>query len=134
MPVTAAQPASSTPPVDATSNAPTGDAPVPQRPRESPVDPRVVALRAMFPDYDDLILCVLDYRGSSVVIKLNVNRQSVLESVGGNQDRAIDVLLGMSDPDYRSEQPPAAAPLVSTICYIYAHTERGHFGRTIVTD
>ena len=29
---------------------------VPQR--DTVVDPRVVALRAMFPDYDDLILCV----------------------------------------------------------------------------
>ncbi|KIM45369.1 hypothetical protein M413DRAFT_24588 [Hebeloma cylindrosporum] len=54
--------------------------------REAVVDPRVVALRGMFPDYDDLIL------------------QSVLESAGGNQDLAIDTLLGMSDPDYRSER------------------------------
>jgi hypothetical protein len=29
----------------------------------------------------------------------------VLESAGGNQDLAIDTLLGMSDPEYRSEQP-----------------------------
>ncbi|TFK44281.1 hypothetical protein BDQ12DRAFT_730355 [Crucibulum laeve] len=55
---------------------------------EAPGDPRLAALRAMFPDYDDTIL------------------QSVLESVGGNQDRAIDALLGMSDPDYRSEAQP----------------------------
>jgi hypothetical protein len=34
----------------------------------------------------------------------------VLQSVGGNQDRAIDALLGMSDPDYRSEAPAPVAP------------------------
>jgi hypothetical protein len=28
------------------------------RRRDTVIDPRVVALRAMFPDYDDLILCV----------------------------------------------------------------------------
>lgn len=31
----------------------------------------------------------------------------MLESVGGNQDRAIDALLVMSDPEYKGE-PPAA--------------------------
>jgi hypothetical protein len=46
-----------------------------------------------------------------------LSRLSVLESVGGDQDRAIDALLGMSDPDYKSEarpQPPVGAhiPLV----------------------
>lgn len=35
------------------------DTPLVSRLREAPVDPRVVALRAMFPDYDDLILCVV---------------------------------------------------------------------------
>ncbi|KAF9484421.1 hypothetical protein BDN70DRAFT_872420 [Pholiota conissans] len=35
---------------------------------------------------------------------------SVLQSVNGNQDRAIEVLLGMSDPDYCSEAP---APFVT---------------------
>ncbi|KAF8160687.1 hypothetical protein B0H34DRAFT_795571 [Crassisporium funariophilum] len=59
--------------------------------RDAPVDPRVSALRGMFPDYDDLIL------------------MSVLESVGGNQDLAIDALLGMSDPDYQSDPTPQAA-------------------------
>lgn len=29
----------------------------------------------------------------------------MLESAGGNQDLAIDTLLGMSDPEYRSERP-----------------------------
>lgn len=34
---------------------------------------------------------------------MDLCRQSVLDSVGGNQDRAIDALLGMSDPEYKSE-------------------------------
>lgn len=54
-PATAAQPSLS-PPAATTPVAPTPD-PV-ERTREGPVDPRVVALRAMFPDYDDLILYV----------------------------------------------------------------------------
>jgi len=45
-------------------------------------DPRVAALLGMFPDFDISLL------------------QSVLESVAGNQDQAVDVLLGMSDPSY----------------------------------
>lgn len=36
-----------------------------------------------------------------------VFRQSVLESVGGDQDRAIDMLLGMSDPEYVPQAAPA---------------------------
>ncbi|PPQ84587.1 hypothetical protein CVT25_015790 [Psilocybe cyanescens] len=70
----------------------------PSPPAETVVGPRVVALRAMFPDYDDLIL------------------QSVLDSAAGNQDRAIDILLGMSDPDFQSETPqqqPAPQPVLS---------------------
>jgi len=51
---------------------------------EEPLDPQVVALQAMFPDFDALVL------------------QSVLDSVGGDQDKAIDILLGMSDPSYTS--------------------------------
>lgn len=31
----------------------------------------------------------------------------MLESVGGNQDRAIDALLVMSDPEYKGEPPTA---------------------------
>ncbi|KZT71771.1 hypothetical protein DAEQUDRAFT_749785 [Daedalea quercina L-15889] len=53
--------------------------------------PQVSLLRGMFPDFDTVVL------------------QSVLESVNYDQDRAIDVLLGMSDPNYISsathEQP-----------------------------
>lgn len=32
-----------------------------------------------------------------------LGRQSVLDSVGGNQDKAIDKLLGMSDPEYKEQ-------------------------------
>ncbi|OBZ70922.1 hypothetical protein A0H81_09333 [Grifola frondosa] len=57
--------------------------------------PEVASLRAMFPDFDSALL------------------QSVLDSVHGDQDRAIDALLGMSDPNYVSTQavPPAQASL-----------------------
>ena len=39
-------------------------------------------------------------------MNVNFDRQSVLESVGGDQDRAIDMLLGMSDPNYVPQEPP----------------------------
>ncbi|EPQ57676.1 hypothetical protein GLOTRDRAFT_17842, partial [Gloeophyllum trabeum ATCC 11539] len=55
-------------------------------------DPRVASLQPMFPDFDATIL------------------HSVLESVGWDQDRAVDTLLGMNDPDYVSQHqsgPPA---------------------------
>jgi len=49
-------------PSDTTTNritAPNVTPPVEEPPqRDTLIDPRVVALRAMFPDYDDLILCV----------------------------------------------------------------------------
>lgn len=70
-------------------------APVPDRQTDAytePTDPQIAALKAIFPDYDDVIL------------------QSVLQSVNGNQDRAIDVLLGMSDPNFKSETPPLPPP------------------------
>ncbi|THH28590.1 hypothetical protein EUX98_g5590 [Antrodiella citrinella] len=47
----------------------------------------IANLKAMFPDFD-----------SGVML-------SVLESVNHDQDRAIDVLLGMSDPNYVTAQP-----------------------------
>lgn len=53
---------------------------------ETPLDPKVAALLAMFPDFDTSLL------------------QSVLGSVAGDQDRAVDVLLGMSDPSYTSTE------------------------------
>ncbi|KAJ3564425.1 hypothetical protein NP233_g8303 [Leucocoprinus birnbaumii] len=58
--------------------------------QNEPADPQVASLKAIFPDYDDAVL------------------QSVLESVNGNQDQAIDLLLGMSDPNFKSEAPPPA--------------------------
>ncbi|PIL36022.1 hypothetical protein GSI_01682 [Ganoderma sinense ZZ0214-1] len=56
-------------------------------PQEERVSPEVEALLAMFPDFDVAVL------------------QSVLESVNNDQERALDVLLGMSDPEYVSTQP-----------------------------
>ncbi|KAF8629212.1 hypothetical protein AX17_005797 [Amanita inopinata Kibby_2008] len=52
---------------------------------DTELDPQVTALHAMFPDYDNALL------------------ESVLHSVSGDQNRAIDALLGMSDPQYKSE-------------------------------
>ncbi|KAJ7144684.1 hypothetical protein C8R46DRAFT_560459 [Mycena filopes] len=66
------------------------EAPAPPREREMVADARLGVLRAMFPDFDDSLL------------------QSVLDSVNGNTDRAIDALLGMSDPDYTSDVPAQA--------------------------
>ncbi|KAF7357798.1 CUE domain-containing protein [Mycena venus] len=63
----------------------------PPRERELVVDARLGVLRAMFPDFDDSLL------------------QSVLDSVQGDTDRAIDALLGMSDPDYQGEHVPQQA-------------------------
>ncbi|KAI0694977.1 hypothetical protein C8T65DRAFT_710916 [Cerioporus squamosus] len=53
------------------------------------VHPQVEALRAMFPDFDVLVL------------------QSVLESVNYDQERALDILLGMNDPEYVSTHAAA---------------------------
>ncbi|KAI0039766.1 hypothetical protein FA95DRAFT_1684134 [Auriscalpium vulgare] len=62
---------------------------LPERPAEDEfADPQIASLHAIFPDFDAALL------------------QSVLESVGGNEDRAVDALLGMSDP----EHVPTAAP------------------------
>ncbi|KAI0688200.1 hypothetical protein BC835DRAFT_1419376 [Cytidiella melzeri] len=54
--------------------------------------PSVAQLKAMFPDFDDSLL------------------EEILASVNYNEDAAIDVLLGMSDPSYVSAHPPSAAP------------------------
>ncbi|KAJ3821741.1 hypothetical protein F5880DRAFT_1508314 [Lentinula raphanica] len=58
-------------------------------------DPKLSTLQGMFPDFDESLL------------------QSVLDSVGGNSDRAIDILLGMSDPEYHSENRAQAEPVLS---------------------
>jgi CUE domain len=62
---------------------------------EAPEDPKVAALLSMFPDFDTSLL------------------QSVLESVAGDQDRAVDVLLGMSDPSYTSTERADLVRLLS---------------------
>ncbi|KAJ3556399.1 hypothetical protein NM688_g2047 [Phlebia brevispora] len=56
------------------------------------LDPAIAPLKSMFPDFDDAVL------------------QSVLESVNGSHDAAVDVLLGMSDPTYVSTQHQTTAP------------------------
>jgi len=56
------------------------------------LSPEVQSLQAMFPDFDPMIL------------------QSVLESVNGSQERATDVLLGMSDPSYVSQEQEHPQP------------------------
>lgn len=67
------------------------DAPsLPQRPLGVDVDPSIASLHAMFPDFDHSLL------------------SSVLQSVNGDQDLAIDTLLGMSDPDYVAQPLPPA--------------------------
>ncbi|KAF8647081.1 hypothetical protein AX16_006915 [Volvariella volvacea WC 439] len=66
------------------------------QPSDAAVDPRVAELCSMFPDFDEAIL------------------QSVLESVNWNQDRAVDTLLGMSDPNYKSENRQEERPLSQT--------------------
>lgn len=108
-----------TTPSDPALNSSDVNAPLVSQLREAPVDPRVVALRAMFPDYDDLVLCVSRYQCAYVPLTC-VNRQSVLDSVGGDQDRAIDVLLGMSDPNYASEVRPAESQPIVSCRYNYA--------------
>ncbi|KAL0956814.1 hypothetical protein HGRIS_002925 [Hohenbuehelia grisea] len=89
--VRSASPSPSSAPEPVAQNAPA----MPPRPtgvEEAPADPRVAGLRAMFPDFDDMLLL------------------SVLESVGWDQDRAIDTLLGMNDPEYK---PASQAPVQS---------------------
>jgi len=71
----------SPPPADPTPAQPT---PV-QSVEETLTNPQVAALQAIFPAFDPVIL------------------QSVLDSVGGDQDGAIDKLLGMSDPEYKEQ-------------------------------
>lgn len=67
----------------------------------------------------------------------NRHSQSVLESVNYDQDRAIDVLLGMSDPNYVSsatfEEPvslSAMCIMTYTLRWSAAPTARSRTGRT----
>lgn len=60
------------------------------------IDPQVASLQAMFPTFDVSIL------------------QLVLEECRGDPDRAVDTLLGMSDPSYKPQTlPPSPQPQVS---------------------
>jgi len=78
-------------PVHVTTDSPPVTDPTPIQPavaqpvEETPTNPQVAALKAIFPDFDPVIL------------------QYVLDSVKGDQDRAIDKLLGMSDPEYKEQ-------------------------------
>jgi len=84
-------PMATTAPVTTTGAAdPTHAADV--EPEEQQDSPQVAALKAMFPDFDSAVL------------------QSVLDTVEGNEDQAIDLLLGMSDPDYVSPTQPDTEP------------------------
>ncbi|KAJ7813497.1 hypothetical protein B0H14DRAFT_2853225 [Mycena olivaceomarginata] len=97
-------PAAATPAVDApapveppaesaVAPAPTEQPAAPPRERELVQDARLGVLRGMFPDFDDSLL------------------QSVLDSVQGDTDQAINALLSMSDPDYHADPtPPQARP------------------------
>jgi len=64
---------------------------LPPQDSETPQDgpnPRLASLSAIFPDFDSTLL------------------ESVLDSVDGNEERAADILLGMSDPNYVSQVEP----------------------------
>ncbi|KAI0759838.1 hypothetical protein BD413DRAFT_650540 [Trametes elegans] len=80
--------------VTAGAQEPTAHADAHSGAQEPQVSPQVASLRAMFPDFDVAVL------------------QSVLDSVNGDQERALDILLGMSDPEYVSTQTahPQAEP------------------------
>ena len=89
----------------------------PSHPEEN-VPQEVEGLKAMFPDFDVAILQVLTpiYVRKLLLMTLNF-RQSVLGSVGGNQERAADVLLGMSDPNY---QPQHQTGPVRACTFVFA--------------
>lgn len=77
-------------------NVDTNTPPIPsENPEIATEDPKVAALQAMFPDFDATVL------------------HTILESVSEDQDRAIDVLLGMSDPSYQPTARPDAVSLYS---------------------
>lgn len=86
--------------------------------REETTDPAIAPLKAMFPDFDDTVLYVTftQYSLRHGLILINTRSHSVLESVNGSQDAAVDILLGMSDPTYVSthhetpSQPAVANP------------------------
>lgn len=68
----------------ATPISPPSTTPVAQSPRqaEQPIDPRIAGLVAIFPTFDHDLL------------------RDVLNQCNNNEDQAVDVLLGLSDPDH----------------------------------
>ncbi|KAN0111447.1 hypothetical protein V8E52_008470 [Russula decolorans] len=62
----------------------------PPLPVDEFADPKISGLHTIFPDYDVAIL------------------HSIVDSVGGDQDRAVDALLAMSDPDHVPAQHATA--------------------------
>lgn len=61
-------------------------APMAQAPAPTPTDPKVLELVAMFPTIDVPVI------------------ELVLETSGGSVDRAIETLLGMTDPDFKPDE------------------------------
>jgi hypothetical protein len=53
------------------------------------VDPKVAELQVMFPSVDVAVI------------------EMILESVGGSQDRAIEQLLSMTDPEFKPDETHA---------------------------
>lgn len=99
-PTSTTGPAATATPIQAISPSPGADAaPARTQPVEVPIpppqeafqdmpNPRLASLSAIFPDFDSGLL------------------ESVLDSVDGNEERAADILLGMSDPNYISQVEP----------------------------
>jgi hypothetical protein len=118
-------PAAATPAVDApapveppaesaVTPTPTEQPAAPPRERELVQDARLGVLRGMFPDFDDSLLWEPSLVArSGYLLAYFVVRQSVLDSVQGDTDQAINALLSMSDPDYHADPtPPQARPQV----------------------
>lgn len=88
-PATTVQPAISGPtasPTTTTSTRQYDDAPTgPPPPQPAPTDPKVAELLIMFPSVDVGVI------------------EMILESVGGSQDRAIETLLSMTDPEFKPD-------------------------------
>jgi len=61
------------------------DAPSGAPPPPAPTDPKVAELVIMFPTVDVGVI------------------EMILESVGGSQDRAIETLLSMTDPEFKPD-------------------------------
>jgi len=71
-------------------------------------DPRIASLKGMFPDFDAAVMYVDVHPISAPTYPLG--SLSVFESVDNDQDRALDILLGMNDPTYISSTvPPSTA-------------------------